>query len=42
MEKQNFNVDSIKLSHDLKILVDGESASFINNSFEKLSLEGNN
>ena len=42
MEQPNFNVDSLKLSSDLKIVVDGNTASFINKSFENDMHDGSN
>ena len=42
MEKPNFNVDSLKLSSDLKIVVDGNTASFINKSFGDDMHDGSN
>ena len=40
MDSKNLNVDRIKLNGDLKIVVDGNSAQFINSSFDKPNLEG--
>jgi hypothetical protein len=38
----NFNVDSIKLSSNLKIIVGNSMASFIEKSFDRIETDANN